>query len=184
MNSTNWQVASRGLPLVLPLMMPTRHLMEKENIRFFPLAGRPPFLGGSVWGRMKERCLGGRRPFPNTTLADMFILGAAMRKQPSPSPFPPRHPRHSSRPRRLSLAPVFTCSPPPTLENIQSSQVYLSKIHRKQVQVVVVIVFLRRPLERKSRKKYNKIQTQFLEDWWGKSWLEENVFLHLWHGQF
>lgn len=78
-------MTSSSLPLVLPLMIPSRHLMEKENILFFPPAGRLPFLTESVWGMVKERCLGARRPFPNTTLADMFIFWPVMRKQPHTS---------------------------------------------------------------------------------------------------
>lgn len=63
-----------ALPLVLPLMMPSRHLREKENILLFPPVDRLLFLRESVWGKAKESCLGARRPFPNTTLADMFIF--------------------------------------------------------------------------------------------------------------
>lgn len=36
------------LPLVLPLMMPSRHLRENENILLFPPADRLPFLRESV----------------------------------------------------------------------------------------------------------------------------------------
>lgn len=62
-------------------MMPSRHLREKENILFFPPADRLPFLRGSVWGKAKERCLGAGRPFPNTTLADMFIFWPVTREK-------------------------------------------------------------------------------------------------------
>lgn len=79
------------------------------------------------------------------------------------------------------IAPVFTCSPP-TLENVQFCQVSRSKIHRKQVQGVVVIVFKEAFWKKKSLIKKN--QKQFLEDWRGKSRQKENVFLHLWLGQF
>lgn len=48
----------------------------------------------------------------------------------------------SRRPCCLLLALVFTCSPP-TLENIQSSQVSLSKKRRKQVQALFIYFFLR-----------------------------------------
>ena len=68
------------LPLVLPLMMPSRHRIEKENI-LFPPADRLPFLRESVWGKAKESCLGVRRPFPNTTLADMFIFWSVTREK-------------------------------------------------------------------------------------------------------
>lgn len=70
-----------ALPLVLPLMMPSRHLREKENILLFPPVDRLPFLRESVWGKAKESCLGARRPFPNTTLADMFIFWPVAREK-------------------------------------------------------------------------------------------------------
>lgn len=120
------------LPLVLPLMMPSRHLMEKENILLFPPADRLPFLRESVWGKAKESCLGVRRPFPNTTLADMFIFWPVTRKKMvsvlflTLSPCP----RHCT----LCLLLLVSCSPP-SLENFQSSQVSLSKPLQKQVQV-------------------------------------------------
>lgn len=159
--------------------MPTRHLMEKENILFLPPAGRPPFLNGSVWGRTKERCLGGCRPFPNTTRADMFIFRGVMRKQPSTSSSPTLS---QTSPPPLTLPHVFTCSPP-TLENVQSCQVSRSRIHRKQVQGVVVIVFQEAFWKKRKIVGGEKNPKQFLEEWWVKSQLKENVFLHLWFGQ-
>lgn len=62
------------LPLVLPLMMPSWHLREKENILLLPPADRLPFLRESVWGKANESCLGERPFLPNITLTDMFIF--------------------------------------------------------------------------------------------------------------
>lgn len=64
---------SQTLPVIRPLMIPSRHL--KENIiLFFPPEGRLLFLCISDWGKVKYTCLGTRRPFPNVTLADKFIF--------------------------------------------------------------------------------------------------------------
>lgn len=64
---------AQTLPVVRPLMIPSRHLRE-NIILFFPPEERLLFLSKSNWGIVKYTCLGTRRPFPNATLADKFIF--------------------------------------------------------------------------------------------------------------
>lgn len=67
------KLMTRTLPVVRPLMTPSRHLRE-NIILFFPPEERLLFLSESDWGKVKYTCLGARRPFPNATLADKFIF--------------------------------------------------------------------------------------------------------------
>lgn len=59
------------VPLVRPLMMPSRHLREKANI-LFPSEEHIPFLADSAEEKAREKRLAVGFPFPNITLADML----------------------------------------------------------------------------------------------------------------
>lgn len=67
------RIMAEILPVVRPLMIPSRHLRE-NIILFFPPEERLLLLSESDWGKVKYTFLGTRRPFPNATLADKFIF--------------------------------------------------------------------------------------------------------------